>query len=105
MAMHSVNDRMSTWTERFNFQDVTYWTPENPSDTYARINYIPTPPHPSLEARSFIRPQLVTFSSTFPQPLLLTLSMLALLPYVSAKILSHLNSVTDYDPAKIKYAN
>src|SRR3546814_15895393 len=84
MAMHSVNDRMSTWTERFNFQDVPYWTPENPSDTYARINYIPTRPHPYLEDRSFIRLQDVTDSYTFPQTVLSKLVLVALRPYVSA---------------------
>src|SRR3546814_4968036 len=98
MAMHSVNDRMSTWTERFNFQDVPYWTPENPSDTDARSNYIPTRPHPYLEDRIFIRLQDVTVSYTFPQTVLSKLGLVALRPYVSAKNLYTWTKWTGYDP-------
>lgn len=98
MAMHNVNNTFSTWTERFNMQDVPYWTPENPSEEYARVNYIPTRSHPYLEDRSFVRLQDITVSYTFDRTILEKLRILGLRAYVSGKNLYTWTKWTGYDP-------
>lgn len=98
MAMHNVNNYFESWTERFNFQDVPYWTPDNPSNEYSRINYIPTLSHPYLEDRSFVRLQDITLSYTFDQSILKKLGLLGLRTYVSSKNLYTWTKWTGYDP-------
>lgn len=98
IAMHNVNSPFSAWTERFNIQDVPYWTPNNPSNEYARINYMANRGHPYLEDRSFVRIQDVNFSYTFSKAMLGKLPLEDLRLYVSGKNLYTFTKWTGYDP-------
>jgi len=97
MAMHNVNNPFSTWTERFNVQDVPYWTPDNPSNEFARINYMPNRSHPYLEDRSFVRIQDANLSYTF-ENISANTFLEALRIYVSGKNLYTFTKWTGYDP-------
>ncbi len=97
--MHNVNDPFSTWTERFNFQDVPYWTPGNPSNEYSSITYNPTYSHPYIEDRSFVKIQDVTLSYSFDRSFLNRLDPIKdLRLYVSGKNLYTWTKWTGYDP-------
>lgn len=97
-ATRNVNAPFTSFTERFNVQDVPYWTPERPSNEYPRVNYNATLPHVILEDRSFIRLQDVSLSYTFNKALLDRLKMNNLKVYVSAKNLYTSTKWTGYDP-------
>lgn len=98
MLMHNVNTPFTTYSERFNIADVPYWTPENPSNEYARINYIPNRAHPYLEDRSFVRLQDVTLAYTFDKSVRDKLGLQDLRLYASGKNLYTWTKWTGYDP-------
>ena len=98
IEMHNVNNTFSTWTERFNVHDVPYWTPQNPSNEYASIHYVPTFPHPYLEDRSFVRLQDITVSYSFDKSPLEKIGVLGLRLYLSGKYLYTWTKWTGYDP-------
>ena len=94
----SPNAPFTSFTERFNIQDVPYWTPSRPSNDYPRINYNPTLPHPVLEDRSFVRIQDISLSYTLGKKLIDKIRMNNLRIYVSAKNLYTHTNWTGYDP-------
>jgi TonB-linked SusC/RagA family outer membrane protein len=97
-ASRNVNAPFTTFTERFNVQDVPYWTPTRPSNEYPKINYNASLPHPILEDRSFVRIQDVSLSYTFDKLLLDRLKVRGLRLYASAKNLHTFTKWTGYDP-------
>ncbi|MEZ4992272.1 MAG: TonB-dependent receptor [Saprospiraceae bacterium] len=98
IRMYNVNGRFSTWSERFNFQDVPYWTPNNPSNEYPIINYVPSRGHPVLEDRSFVRLQDVSLSYNFDQDLLSRLGLQSHRLYVTGKNQHTRTKWSGYDP-------
>jgi hypothetical protein len=97
-ATRNVNAPFTSFTERFNVQDVPYWTPDRPSNEYPRINYNASLPHPILEDRSFVRIQDVSLSYRFNQNFLDRMKVNNLRLYVSAKNLHTFKKWTGYDP-------
>lgn len=98
IAGHNPNAPFASWTERFNFAEMDYWTPSNPSNTAARINYQPTRGHGYYEDRSFIRLQDVTLAYTFNQDLLDKMGVDGLKLYMTGKNLVTITDWTGYDP-------
>jgi len=98
IAGHNPNNPFASWTERFSFADMDYWTPTNPSNTASRINYRPSRGHGYYEDRSFIRLQDVTLSYTFDQVLLNNIGVNGLKIYVTGKNLLTITDWTGYDP-------
>lgn len=94
----NVNAPFTTFSERFNVQDVPYWTPNRPSNEYPRVDYNASLPHPILEDRSFVRIQDVSLSYTFDETVLSKLKLKSFRLYVSAKNLHTFTSWTGYDP-------
>ena len=88
----------STFTERFNVQDVPYWTPDNPTNEYPRLDYNPVFNHPIIESRSFVRIQDITLSYTFKDDLLNKLKISNLKVYGSVKNLYTFTSWSGYNP-------
>lgn len=97
-ATRNPNAPFTTYTERFNIQDVPYWTPSRPSNKYPRINYNPPFPHPILETRSFVRVQDVSLSYDFGKAVLNKLKLNSLKLYSSVKNLYTFTKWTGYDP-------
>jgi TonB-linked SusC/RagA family outer membrane protein len=97
-ATRSPNAPFTSFTERFNVQDVPYWTPNRPSEEYPRINYNPSFPHPYLEDRSFVRLQDVSLSYNVARQTIERLRVKGLRIYLSAKNLITLTKWTGYDP-------
>jgi len=97
-ATRSVNSPSITFTERYNIQNVPYWTPSRPSNDYPIINYNPTLPHYILESRSFVRIQDVSLSYTFDKSILNKIKVNNLKLFVSAKNLYTFTKWTGYDP-------
>ncbi|MDO6605680.1 SusC/RagA family TonB-linked outer membrane protein [Arenibacter palladensis] len=87
-----------TFTERFNIQDVPYWTHNNPTNHYPRLDYAPKFAHPIIEDRSFVRIQDVNLSYNFSPELLERIKLRDLRFYVSAKNLFTFTDWTGYDP-------
>ena len=98
MYSHNPNEPMSSWTERFSFPYMDYWTPTNPSNTASRINYDAPRPHPYLEDRSFVRIQDVTLSYSLDSKLLNKVNVEGLRLYISGKNLYTFTKWTGFDP-------
>ncbi|NJN27219.1 MAG: TonB-dependent receptor [Cyclobacteriaceae bacterium] len=95
----SVNRRgFSSFSERFNLQDVPYWTPNNPSEEYPRLDYFPPFNHPILEDRSFLRIQDVSLAYNFDNTLLDKFKVQNMRIYASVKNLYTFTSWTGYNP-------
>ncbi len=88
----------TTYVERFNVQDVPYWTPNNPSNEYPRLDYNPVFPHPIIENRGFVRIQDITLSYNFKDELLEKLKINNLRVYTSIKNLYTFTEWSGYNP-------
>jgi len=95
---HNPNSAFASWTERFSFAQMDYWTPDNPSNTGARINYTAPRGHAYLEDRSFVRLQDVILSYTFDDGLIKKWGLGSLRVYGSGKNLYTWTDWTGYDP-------
>lgn len=95
---HNPTAQFSSWSERFSFPVMDYWTPTNPSNTASRINYQPTRAHVYLEDRSFVRIQDVILSYTFDNELMNKWNMAGLRVFASGKNLYTFTNWTGYDP-------
>lgn len=95
-ATRSVSTGSATFTERYNFQDVPYWTPTRPSNEYSRIDAYPSLPTRILEDRSFIRLQDISISYTFNKGFFNENTNLKV--YATAKNLYTITKWTGYDP-------
>jgi hypothetical protein len=95
---HNPNAPFASWSERFSFSQMDYWTPDNPSNTAARVTYVPTRNHRYLEDRSFVRIQDVVLSYTFDKNLLDNLKLQNLRLYATGKNLYTFTDWTGYDP-------
>lgn len=102
----SVNKRnFTTFTERFNFQDVPYWTPENPSNVHPRLDYAPVFNHDILEDRSFVRIQDINLAYRLPQNILDKLTLKSLKVYGSIKNLATFTEWSGYNPERATTIN
>lgn len=95
---HNPNAPFASWTERFSFPAMDYWTPTNPSNTAARINYTAPRGHYYLEDRSFVRLQDVILSYSFDDGLINKWGLGGLRVYTSGKNLYTFTKWTGYDP-------
>ena len=95
---HNPNAAFASWTERFSFAAMDYWTTDNPSNTGARINYTAPRGHVYLEDRSFVRLQDVILSYTFDNELINKWGLGSLRVYTSGKNLYTWTDWTGYDP-------
>jgi len=98
MPSHNPNSQFASWTERFSFAEMDYWTPDNPSNTAARINYSATRGHGYYEDRSFVRLQDVIFSYTFNKEFVGKWGLGGLRAYASGKNLYTWTKWSGYDP-------
>jgi len=77
------------------------WTPENPSNVYARANRSADYLHMSdryLEDGSYVRLQVVTLGYSLPRNLIGKIGLKGLKVYVSGKNLLTFTSYTGFDP-------
>ena len=84
---------------RANMVDIPYWTPNNPTNAYPRIDYSPRIGHRYDQDRSFVRLQDVTIAYDFSKNNFIQqwgLSKLRL--YASGKNLATWTKWTGYDP-------
>ncbi|TGV04736.1 SusC/RagA family TonB-linked outer membrane protein [Flavivirga rizhaonensis] len=102
---HSPNAPFASWSDRFSFPAMDYWTPTNPSNTAARVNYTPTRGHPYLEDRSFVRLQDVILSYAFDKEVLEKLKIDGLSLNLNAKNLHTWTKWTGYDPETTRVGN
>jgi TonB-linked SusC/RagA family outer membrane protein len=98
MMMHNPNNQFATWSERFNIPKMDYWTPNNPSNTAARIDYIAPREHNYLENRSFVRIQDVNLAYSFNRKFLTSAGLEDLRIFVSGKNLYTFTKWSGYDP-------
>lgn len=95
---HNPTSPFASWSERFSFPVMDYWTPTNPSNTASSIHYQPPRGHPYLEDRSFIRIQDVILSYTFDNSLLSRWNIRGFRVFASGKNLYTFTNWTGYDP-------
>lgn len=98
IVLHHPNASFDGWSQRFSIPDMDYWTPDNPSNTAARINYQAPRGHYYLEDRSFVRIQDVTLSYSFDKQMLNKWKLQGLRLFVSGKNLYTFTDWTGYDP-------
>ena len=95
----SVNRRgFTTFSQRFNLQDVPYWTPNNATNDYPRLDYTPPFDHPILEDRSFVRIQDISLAYNFSQSFLDNILLRKLRIYASIKNLHTFTKWSGYNP-------
>ncbi len=95
---HNPNEQFPSWSERFSFPAMDYWTPDNPSNTAARIDYVAPRGHTYLEDRSFVRLQDVILSYTVDSSITSRWGLGEMRVYVSGKNLYTWTDWTGYDP-------
>lgn len=84
---------------RINMVDIPYWTPENQSNTYPRINYDPTFDHRFDQDRSFVRLQDITIAYDFSKlAAVKKFGFTNLRVYASGKNLATWTKWQGYDP-------
>ena len=84
---------------RINMVDIPYWTPDNPTNEFPRIDYNPRRDHLFLQDRSFVRLQDVTLSYDLSNSSFLNkLNITKLRIYASGKNLITWTNWTGYDP-------
>uniref|UniRef100_UPI0035945CBE SusC/RagA family TonB-linked outer membrane protein n=1 Tax=Aquiflexum sp. TaxID=1872584 RepID=UPI0035945CBE len=81
-----------------NILDVPYWTPENPINTHAAVNYRNPLGYNFYQSRSFVRLQDVSLSYNFPKSLLDRVKVNRLEMYVSGKNLITWTNWQGWDP-------
>ncbi len=95
----SVNrEGFTTFSERFNLQDVPYWTNDNPSNDYPRLDYSPVFNHAIIESRSFVRIQDITLSYNFKNEVINRLKLSNLKVYGAVKNLYTFTNWSGYNP-------
>lgn len=97
-AAHNPTAPSTSWSSRFSFPQMDYWTPTNPSNTASRITYEPTRGHGIYEDRSFVRIQDVNLSYTFPKEMMDKWKVDGLQLYLSGKNLYTWSDWEGYDP-------
>lgn len=88
----------SNFYDQANFLDVPYWTPDNPINTHARINYRNPLGYAFYESRSFVRLQDISLSYFLPEDILKNVRIGSLQVYVSAKNLATWTKWKGWDP-------
>ncbi|MCK0190692.1 TonB-dependent receptor [Arenibacter sp. F20364] len=84
---------------RINMVDIPYWTPDNPTNEFPRIDYNPRRDHLFLQDRSFVRLQDVTLSYDLSNNSFLNkLNITKLRIYASGKNLITWSNWIGYDP-------
>ncbi|MCE6989572.1 TonB-dependent receptor [Dyadobacter sp. CY323] len=84
--------------DQMNFLDVPYWTPENPINDYARINYRNPLGYGFYQSRSFVRLQDVSFSYSIPETITKKARLGSVQIYVSGKNLATWTKWKGWDP-------
>lgn len=88
----------SNFYDLANFLDVPYWTPNNPSNTYPRVNYRNPLGYGFYADRSFVRLQDVSLSYNMPEKLIRKFNVGVLQIYVSGKNLHTWTNWKGWDP-------
>ncbi len=88
----------TNFADQANFLNVPYWTPENPINTAARIDYKNPLGYGFYQSRSFVRLQDVTLSYEFAPPILKKIGVSSLQVYTSGKNLLTLTKWKGWDP-------
>jgi TonB-linked SusC/RagA family outer membrane protein len=88
----------TNFADQVNFLDVPYWTPENPINTAARIDYKNPLGYGFYQSRSFVRLQDVSVSYEFPSAYVKRVGISALQIYVSGKNLATWTKWKGWDP-------
>ncbi|GAB2796533.1 TonB-dependent receptor [Rhabdobacter roseus] len=88
----------SNFYDQMNFLDVPYWTPENPINDYARINYRNPLGYGFYQSRSFVRLQDVSFAYSIPETITRRARLGSVQIYVSGKNLATWTKWMGWDP-------
>jgi TonB-dependent starch-binding outer membrane protein SusC len=83
---------------RLNDYSVPYWTSENPTNKYTRLEALSPVPYSIYGSRGFIRLQDISISYIFPENLLERIPVRNLKMYVSSRNLLTFTNWTNWDP-------
>jgi len=84
--------------DRQNYYDVPYWTPENPTNKYTRLNTVDTPVYTIYQSRAFVRLQDLSVSYNLPQKYMEKLKIGGCKVYVSSRNLVTFTKWSGWDP-------
>ncbi len=83
---------------RLNDYSVPYWTSENPTNKYTRLEALSPVPYSIYGSRGFVRLQDISISYMFPENLLERIPVRNLKMYVSSRNLLTFTNWTNWDP-------
>ncbi|MEZ4905298.1 MAG: TonB-dependent receptor [Spirosomataceae bacterium] len=97
-SSNSLINSGSNFYDQANFLNIPYWTPNNPSNTYPRINYRNPLGYGFYVDRSFTRLQDVSLSYNMPEKLISKFKIDGLQIYVSGKNVHTWTNWEGWDP-------
>lgn len=87
----NMEDRLNTW-------DVRYWTSDNSSNEYTRLNTVDTPVFTPYESTSFIRLQDASLSYSLPRSIIEKMNIQKCRVYVSGRNMFTISKWSGWDP-------
>jgi len=84
--------------DRANSYALPYWTPENPTNKYTRLNTVNTPGYNIYEKSSFIRLQDLSIAYNIPENILKNLKVGHCKVYLSGRNLLTFTKWSGWDP-------
>lgn len=88
----------SSVEDRKNSYALPYWTPENPTNKYTRLNTVDTPGYSIYESSSFVRLQDVSVAYNIPEKILKNLKVGNCKVYLSGRNLLTITKWSGWDP-------
>lgn len=84
--------------DRRNEYALPYWTPENPTNKYTRLNTVDTPEYSIYESRSFVRLQDLSIAYNIPENIVKNLKVGRCKVYLSGRNLITFTKWSGWDP-------
>jgi hypothetical protein len=100
LGLYTINniDEETSWVGRINILNAPYWTPENPSNEYAKLNTEKNAPYKVWKNSSFLRLQDVSLSYNLPQKIINNLKIQDLRFYLNLRNYFTVTKWDHWDP-------
>lgn len=97
-AKNGLLSNKSQVEDRRNENALPYWTPDNPTNKYTRLNTVDTPVYSIYEAAGFVRLQDLSVAYNIPENMLKNLKVSRCKVYLSGRNLVTLSKWSGWDP-------
>lgn len=97
-AKNGLLSNKSQVEDRKNEYSLPYWTPENPTNKYTRLNTVDTPEYTIYESSGFVRLQDLSIAYTIPENIINNLKISRCKVYLSGRNLVTFTKWSGWDP-------